>query len=212
MFEQIRARFRQLNSPADFVSLRYVGETSETLTVRQNVAEPPRLSVDRGVMITVIDKGGYGYAATSDLSAAGLSAALERAQLWARSTRGRTAVDFDAIDLPQGQYKTKAQYSSLPGSGPVGESIKQRFDLLTGSVDHRDGSALSHLREYRCGPAIPLCDSPFASHHQCRRGDANAQSGRAIQRLLPARKPGDSRPRRLRGKRQTGGLRSAATA
>ena len=55
----------------DFWSLRMVEETSETYTVRKNVALPLCASVDRGAMATVYADGGYGYAATGDTSAAG---------------------------------------------------------------------------------------------------------------------------------------------
>ena len=52
----------------DFCSLRLVSERSETLVVRQDVLQPVVNSEDRGAMLTVWDKGGMGYAATSDLS------------------------------------------------------------------------------------------------------------------------------------------------
>ena len=64
-FESI---FKRIAPAVDFCSFRFVEETAEQLTVQQNVVEPPKTSVDRGVMISVIDKGGFGYAATSDLS------------------------------------------------------------------------------------------------------------------------------------------------
>ena len=55
----------------DFWSLRIVEETSETYTVRKNVALPFCAAVDRGAMATVYAGGGYGYAATSDISRRG---------------------------------------------------------------------------------------------------------------------------------------------
>ena len=55
----------------DFWSLRMVEETSETYTVRKDVALPFCAAVDRGAMATVYADGGYGYAATGDTSPAG---------------------------------------------------------------------------------------------------------------------------------------------
>jgi len=127
LLDVIYERFRKLRSSADFFSLRFVSETSEVLSVRQNIPEPPRFLVDRGVMITVIDKGGYGYAATSDLSETGLAEALNRAYQWASATRGRIAVDFEKIILPA----PKGRYQALANSGVIGNSLRERLDLLT---------------------------------------------------------------------------------
>ncbi|MGQ5523226.1 TldD/PmbA family protein [Chitinimonas sp. PSY-7] len=106
MLEQIEARFRALNPGVDFCSLRYVEETSESLSVRQGVAEPIHRGLDRGAMITVLHRGGYGYAATSDLSAAGLQLALDRAKQWADTSRGRAVFDFSGYKppRPEGRY------------------------------------------------------------------------------------------------------------
>src|SRR5260221_39408 len=53
-FESI---FKRIAPAVDFCSFRFVEETAEKLSLQQNVIEPPQTSVDRGVMITVIDKG-----------------------------------------------------------------------------------------------------------------------------------------------------------
>ncbi|HVK53435.1 MAG TPA: TldD/PmbA family protein [Burkholderiales bacterium] len=132
MLDLLRTRFRKLNTPVDFFSLRFVSETSEMLTVRQNIAEPPSFAVDRGVMISVIDKGGYGYAATSDLSETGLSQALNRASEWAAASRGRISVDFNKIDLPA----PRGEYQSPVGRGPIGGSLRERLDLLAHESSH----------------------------------------------------------------------------
>src|SRR5258706_3504264 len=86
MLETIQQRFGQLRCDAAFWSLRYVDERSRYLCVRQNVAEAPRLNRDCGAMLTVYDNGGYGYAATADLTTAGLQQALDRAHDWAART------------------------------------------------------------------------------------------------------------------------------
>ena len=100
MLDVLRERFRSLSSSADFWSLRYVEEQSEALCIRQNIVLPPQLSFDRGAMVTAHADGGYGYAATSDLSPAGLQAALDRATAWARATAPHALVDSRTIAMP----------------------------------------------------------------------------------------------------------------
>src|SRR5207248_11013949 len=86
---------RALRSSAPFWSLRYHEEKRETLAMRQDTLEPPRLSVDRGAMLTAVLEGGYGYCATSDLSPAGLEKALDGATRWAQATKGTSVINFD---------------------------------------------------------------------------------------------------------------------
>ena len=103
-------RFRALRSSAAFWSLRAHDETRELLAVRQDTVEPPHLSADRGAMLSAVTEGGYGYCATSDLSQAGLQAALDRASAWAEATRGRSVVEFDPRNMPapRGAYASPA--------------------------------------------------------------------------------------------------------
>nr|WP_293414066.1 DNA gyrase modulator [Piscinibacter sp.] len=86
-------------APADARwTLRAVDELSETLTVRQDVAEAPQRCRDTGVMVSVSRDGGLGHAATADLSEAGLADAFDRAGRMARAVAGRMV--FDPADLP----------------------------------------------------------------------------------------------------------------
>ena len=96
----LRDRFRKLKSTAPFWSLRYVEETRELLAVRQDTLEPPVLSIDCGAMLTAVTEGGYGYCATSDVSLAGLQAALDRATTWAAATRAASVYPFDPRSMP----------------------------------------------------------------------------------------------------------------
>ncbi len=113
-------RFRALRSTAPFWSLRAHDETRELLAVRQDTVEPPRLSVDRGAMLTAVTEGGYGYCATSDLSPAGLQVALDRATAWAEATRGVSVVNFDPrkMPAPRGEYASPATEES-PARGAL---------------------------------------------------------------------------------------------
>ncbi|MFN2645995.1 MAG: PmbA/TldA family metallopeptidase, partial [Burkholderiales bacterium] len=110
MSSEIAQRFRSLRSSARFWSLRYHDERREYFAMRQDTIEPPALSVDRGAMLTAVVEGGYGYCATSDLSVAGLQAALNRATAWAEASRGRSVVPYDPAKFgaPRGEYLTPA--------------------------------------------------------------------------------------------------------
>ena len=114
-----------LDLDADFWSLRYVEDVSETYCVRKNVALPLAASADRGVMATVYADGGYGYAATGDVSAAGMRAALERAAQWARATAPLALFDSHTLPRPS----ARGEYAS-PSFDAAGRSRREWYDLL----------------------------------------------------------------------------------
>jgi predicted Zn-dependent protease len=109
----------------DFWSLRMVEETSETYTVRKDVALPLCAAIDRGAMATVYADGGYGYAATGDTSPAGLRAALERAAAWARATAKFALVDSSTLPRPA----ARGEYAS-PSLGARSRTRREWFELL----------------------------------------------------------------------------------
>ncbi len=100
MIEDLREEFGRLRAEAAFWSLRFVEQASETISVRADVAEPPRRGIDRGAMLVALADGGYGYAATSDVSLAGLQAALDRATNWARVTAKHCLLPESAANQP----------------------------------------------------------------------------------------------------------------
>ncbi|MFC5475264.1 TldD/PmbA family protein [Paraherbaspirillum soli] len=126
MLDTIRARFKRLAPAVDFCSLRLVDETSEQIMVRQNVLQPFATRSDLGVMLTVIHRGGYGYAATSDLSESGLKQALQRAVAWAAASAGRSVVDYSSIALP----RPAGSYASPSVGDRPDWSRKELIDLL----------------------------------------------------------------------------------
>ncbi len=109
----------------DFWSLRYVEDASEMYCVRKNVALPLSASSDRGVMATVYAAGGYGYAATADVSRAGVREMLERATHWARATAPLAI--FDSRRLPR--PATRGEYAS-PSFDAARRSRRDWYDLL----------------------------------------------------------------------------------
>jgi len=184
----------------DFWSLRMVEETSETYTVRKNVALPFCASVDRGAMATVYADGGYGYAATSDISAAGLRDALERAAAWARAT-ARHAL-FDSRTLPR--PAARGEYASPALEGNT-RSRREWFELL-----------MEESRNAGRDARIVDCEAHMEVRHAEHRL-VTSEGGHLVQRycfLLPsmsvtAHADGDTQTRTLHGHRgicQQGGL------
>jgi predicted Zn-dependent protease len=114
-----------LRSPAAVHwAVRFHDERREVFAVRQDTLEPPRLSIDRGAMVSAVMDGGYGYCATSDLSQTGLQRALDRATQWAQATKGRSVVKFDPalLSAPRGDYESPA--------GKAQRSAGEIHDLL----------------------------------------------------------------------------------
>ena len=126
MSKEIHSLFKTILPAVDFCSLRVVEESSSQMTVRQNVLQPVRSCVDRGAMVTVIHRGGYGYAATSDLSAAGLKEAVNRASAWAEASVGKSVVDYSRITFPNPSGRYAGPSASPRNDLPLAELI----DLL----------------------------------------------------------------------------------
>ena len=119
MVDRIEGYFAE-QKPSDvrFVSLRFVRSRDETLSVRQNLVQPVARQVDAGAMLTVATAGGgLGYAASSDLSRAGIGAAITQAKQWANACDGRMVADFSQIEYPH----NVANYST---------PIRQSWDAL----------------------------------------------------------------------------------
>lgn len=122
--DSLATRFRGLAPAANYVSLRVSDEVSERTCVRQNVAQPTHTATDRGAMVTVVDGNGVGYAATSDLSDAGLREAIARAQHWAQLARGRSV-----FEAPPEFGAARGRYAS-PTQRPLALSKAERIALL----------------------------------------------------------------------------------
>lgn len=126
MLQKLETDFRQALPDVDFCALRYVSETNEILTVRQDVVEPDVSTRDSGVMITVADKGGFGYAATCDLSLSGLKDAIQRARAWAEGTAQRGITDFSKVPYAHAQ----AEYIGPKGEDWDAVPLNEKLDLL----------------------------------------------------------------------------------
>ncbi|VWC62363.1 peptidase C69 [Burkholderia lata] len=107
---------RALRSDADFWSLRIVDETIDEHAVRNDVAQPFSRTRERGAMLTAWAGTGAGYAATPDLSPAGLQAALDIATARARASAPWALVDHRQATRPQasGTYASPDVDAVLP--------------------------------------------------------------------------------------------------
>lgn len=98
--DTLKRRFAALKSTADYWSLRHLHETRTSYSVRRHVAQAPSFVDDSGAMLTVRIGGVEAYAATSDISQAGLQAALERAEQMARALAGHNLLDLGSLPYP----------------------------------------------------------------------------------------------------------------
>lgn len=121
--DRIVARFQACAPAVDFCSLRFMHTRSEYLSVRQNILQPVSTSEDTGAMITIIDKGGLGYAGTSDLTESGLRRAAAHAQAWAQQSAGRSVIDYATVARPHptGEYTSpvRLSWSNVPLSDKI---------------------------------------------------------------------------------------------
>ncbi|HYN32505.1 MAG TPA: DNA gyrase modulator, partial [Ilumatobacteraceae bacterium] len=125
-----------LPTDVDYASARLVDERTEHLSVRRNELEPVFNEFDTGVMISIWNGGGLGYAATTDLSRAGLAAAVERARYWAGVTAGAMVTTAAPTSHATGTYASPVEvtWDTLPLNDRI-ELLHQQSRLL--GVDER---------------------------------------------------------------------------
>jgi len=124
--QSIARAFARTAPSADYWTLRLVDETREGLAVRDDVNEPASLSLSRGAMLTVVRGAGSGYAATSDLSPAGLQAAFAHAAEMAELHAGLGL--FDAAFQPRSNLR--AEYRSPVAEPWETQSLEQKLSVL----------------------------------------------------------------------------------
>lgn len=106
MLDAVAGRFQRVAPRVAYWSLRLVEESEDWVCVRRNVLQPVGSSRDLGVMIGVIDAGGAGWGATSDLSSEGLARAADRALAWARASAGRSVHASAPESAARGSYES----------------------------------------------------------------------------------------------------------
>ncbi|MET1079976.1 MAG: TldD/PmbA family protein [Pseudomonas sp.] len=124
-FAAVKRHFSALHCTAEHWSLRYVRQDHQRLAVRKHIAEPPRFSRDEGAMLCVRVAGVEAYAATSDLSLAGLQAALSRAE-----TQARQLAPWALLDLADLPVATGRGHYLSPGFEQAFPSLADCYALL----------------------------------------------------------------------------------
>ncbi len=133
----LEARIRTaLPTDVDYSSARLVDERAEHLSVRRNQLEPMFTEYDTGVMITIWNGGGLGYAATTDLGDAGLARAVDRARYWAGVTAGAMVTTAAPTSHAVGTYASPVEvtWDTLPLNDRL-ELLQQQSRLL--GIDDR---------------------------------------------------------------------------
>jgi predicted Zn-dependent protease len=116
-----------LTLEAEWVGLRQVSEKTTTRYVRDGNPEVNSKSRTQGVMVEVLTKGQFGYAATNRLDLAGIQAAAEQAQQQAIATAPWAIHPFTPAVRP----KAVGQYTS-PRQQPLDAiSVSDLVGLLT---------------------------------------------------------------------------------
>ena len=125
MLDSLAEQFEALlPDDLDYCSIRYMSDRGETISVRDDVVEPLRTSRDEGVMVSVWHGKGHGYAATSDLSDAGVRAAIDQARGWAERTAGVGVIDTFPQDPAAGDFSSGV---TTPWDGV---SLTDRIELV----------------------------------------------------------------------------------
>lgn len=108
MLESLEASVARVAPNVTHWTVRGMVENSERLSVRRDVAQAPRRRRDAGVMISVSDRGGQGFAGTSDTSDEGLARAFDEARTLAHAAAAHSV--FDTGTLPPtdqcGRYRS----------------------------------------------------------------------------------------------------------
>ncbi len=119
--DDIEKSFERLAQGISHCVLRLVEKRRQVVSVRRDVPEPMADDHVFGAMITVVDRGGAGYAASSDLSEAGLSRTLKEARERARIAAAFPL--FNASRLPLPRSKSRVDSRPAGGTPSVSESL-----------------------------------------------------------------------------------------
>lgn len=102
--DAIENAFERLAQGMSHCVLRMVEKRRLRVGVRRDVPEPVVKDHETGCMVTVVEDGGAGYAATGDLSASGLELAIEEARECAKATAAHRLFDASRLPLPAARF------------------------------------------------------------------------------------------------------------
>lgn len=151
------SRWGRSAAPAcDFWSLRALSETSETISVRQGIAQAPSRHTDAGLMVTVSAGGGYAYAACSDISQHGVEQAFADALDLASAAAGKMCFDVGAIVMPapKGGYLTDSRE-------PFPASLKDRISLVADAA--QSIKADDRIKDWQASATISQVEQAYVT-------------------------------------------------
>lgn len=159
--ETVVQRFKRLVGGVDHWCLRLVEERAQRIAVRQGTVEPIENQWSTGAHITVVKGKGVGYAATSELSRAGLAMALRRAVDWAEATASLSLLPPDELARPQrsGSYRSPVgrTWDSMPLTVKLG-LLRQAATRLKRNEAIVDWQASLYFRATQAILVTPECE------------------------------------------------------
>ena len=127
MFETYARLAREAMPATDYAAFRFESWHDERLGIERGVVRAPHTHTTVGVMVSVRHNGGTGYAATPDLTPAGLKEAVARACAWAEASAGLAVTDFSTLPRARetGRYESAVErpWADIP--------ITEKLALLT---------------------------------------------------------------------------------
>jgi predicted Zn-dependent protease len=128
-FDPISA-VQALKSQADWVGLRFVDEITHYRGARNGQVDQNMTAAERGVMLEAMVNGQIAYAATSDLSPAGLQKAMTKAVLLAKASSEKKSLLFTEKLRP----KSTGNYTSPRKQGLDQVTLSEFTDFMIGAT------------------------------------------------------------------------------
>nr|WP_033336963.1 TldD/PmbA family protein [Thioalkalivibrio thiocyanodenitrificans] len=128
-WKRVLEDFKAIVPSVGFWSLRLVREHARGLTVREGVLQPPTEDLDQGAHITLVDGRASAYAATSELSRAGLEAACHRALQWLEVNRRHALFDAGRMPRPRHSGRYGSAVDTPWEAWPLDDKIRMLVDI-----------------------------------------------------------------------------------
>jgi predicted Zn-dependent protease len=160
--DAIETAFQRMTQNMRHCVLRLVEKRRLVVSVRRDVPEPVLSDHHCGYMVTVVENGGAGYGASSDLSEGGLEMALVEARRLAEIAASRSL--FDAGRLPVPVHRARVDTRS-PGDMPAASDCLALTSEASGRIKAaaRDARALEKIADWSAGIEVAECHSLLIS-------------------------------------------------
>jgi predicted Zn-dependent protease len=160
--DAIEKSFERLAQGIDHCVFRLAEKRRLGVSVRRDVPEPVLNDHVSGCMLTVVEDGGAGYAATGDLSEAGLELAIKDARDRAKLTASRRL--FDAARLPIPADRSRVDTRPKGGPPTISECLAMTSDasrrIKTAATDAR---AMDKIADWSAAIEAAECHSLLLS-------------------------------------------------